>query len=155
MKSTKKEIGKSVSPDLIKQNWVQTEKQVHDAWADLIDSNAQAAKLLHKLVALCDKQSAVVISQEALTKITKTSSATVKRSIATLKNENWIQVINIGKGGIKGYVINSRVCWTQGRDKLETAIFTANVYVSKENQSDDENQTELKRIPILVFGSNS
>lgn len=139
-----------ISSDLIKQDWVQTEKGMHLEWAELMTANAAAAKLLHILTALIDKQNSVVVSRETLADMANCSVATVKRSVKTLKELLWIQVVQIGgQGGTNAYVLNTRVAWTDKREKLDLAIFTANVISSRKENPDADDSRKLKSVKIL------
>lgn len=149
MKQPKNEIGKSVSPDLTKQNWVQTEKQVYNAWADMAMENPMAASLMLRLIGLCDKQNAVGASLETLSVVAKMSVSSIKRAITKLENDNWIQIVKFGKTG-RMFIINSRVCWTTSRDKLSTAKFTATIYCDSTDQDEIDNSRKLRVIPQLI-----
>ena len=132
--------------------WVQTERAAHDAWGDLVRTNARAASLLHKLVAHMDKNGAVVASRSTLAKIVGCSEATIKRAIADLKAERWIEVVQIGgKGGVNAYCVNSRVAWADKRDRLPDAAFTARILVSRDEQAEIDT-TPLRSIPTLYPG---
>lgn len=145
-------LGSKPMPDLKKQTWVQTERASHEAWAGLVRANPRAATLLHVLVAHMDQQSAVVASRATLSALTHCSEATTKRAIATLKDERWIEVVQVGgKGGVNAYVINSRVAWASRRDNLPNAIFTATVLASSSEQDKIET-APLRRIPSLYPG---
>lgn len=108
--------------------------------------------MAHFLVANMESSGAVVASYAVLAKITGMSVATVRRAINDLKTDRWIEVVQIGgKGGANAFVINSRVGWAQGRDKLHMAGFTARVLADREEQQLLDN-TPLRRIPVLQRG---
>ena len=135
-----------------KQTWVQTERASHEAWADLVRTHASAASLLHILVAHMDHQAAIVVSRATLAELAHCSEATIKRAVATLKAERWIEVVQIGgKGGVNAYVVNSRVAWADKRDRLPGAMFTATVLARQSGQESIED-TPLRRIPTLYPG---
>lgn len=145
-------LGSNPLPESKKQTWVQTERASHEAWAGLVRTNPRAATLLHVLVAQMDRQSAVVASRATLSALTHCSEATTKRAIATLKAEQWIEVVQIGgKGGVNAYVINSRVAWADKRDKLPDAVFTATV-LARRSEQDEVDTVPLRRIPSLYPG---
>jgi len=132
--------------------WVQTERATHEAWGRLTTRSPRAAAMAHYLVAHMERTGAVVASYALLSKITGMSVATVRRALDDLKADRWIEVVQIGgKGGANAYVINSRVAWALGRDKLHMAAFTARVIAdaSEQQQIDD---TPLRRIPTLHPG---
>ena len=150
-------IGSEEMPNYAKTSFVQTDLAVHEAWGQLATSNPQAAALLHLMVARMDKQSSLVASRETLAEIARCSVSTVKRSIKILKEGNWLDVTQLGKGGMNAYAINSRVAWRDERRKLYThAVFTANVIASSREQDyipdEDEEVAPLRRIPTLYSG---
>jgi Helix-turn-helix domain len=135
-------------------NWVQTERKAHEAWARLWLSKPRAAALAHHLVAQMGHQNAVVVSQKTLAKLMGLHERTVRRAIADLVEEKWIQVIQLnGPGTVSAYVINDRVAWGQPRDQLRLSVFSANVVADAEDQ--DAATLEhgaLRRIPVWYPG---
>lgn len=108
--------------------------------------------MLHVLVSQMDSHAAVVASRATLASLVGYSGATVKRAIADLRNDRWIEVIQLGgKGGVNAYVVNSRVAWANRRDQLPTAHFTATVVARRDEQEAVET-TPLRRIPTLYPG---
>jgi hypothetical protein len=135
-----------------KQTWVQTERASHEAWANLVRTNASAASLLHILVAHMDQQAAIVASRATLAELAHCSEATIKRAVAVLKSERWIEVVQVGgKGGVNAYVVNSRVAWADKRDRLPGAMFTATV-LARQAEQESIDETPLRRIPTLYPG---
>jgi hypothetical protein len=99
-----------------------------------------------------DQHAAVVASRSTLAGLVGYSEATVKRAVADLRADNWIDVVQLGgKGGVNAYVVNSRVAWADSRDRLGTAAFTARVIARREEQ-DAVSSTPLRRIPTLYPG---
>lgn len=145
-------VGKALSSDMSKQGWVQTEKQVHIAWMLLGKKDRNAADLMHLLVALSDKQSAVVTTRKVLAVKMDVSESTIKRALNTLREDRWIETVQIGgKGGINAYVINSRVAWSDSRENLKTASFTATVVADYADQKDILDGS-LVKVPTIVSG---
>lgn len=143
-------LGSAPGPQQRRATWVQTERAAHEAWARLVRSNARAATLLHVLVAHMDHQSAIVASRATLGRLAGYSEATVKRAIADLRADCWIDVVQVGgKGGVNAYVVNSRVAWADSRERLGTAVFTARVIASQDEQEMAAIETPLRRIPTL------
>lgn len=133
--------------------WVQTERAAHEAWAQLVRTNGRAAALLHVLVANMDSQAAVVASRATLAQLVGYSEATVKRAVADLRADRWIEVVQLGgKGGVNAYVVNSRVAWADSRDKLGRAVFRATVVTTKAEQTDGIDTSALRQIPTLYPG---
>lgn len=134
--------------------WVQTERKAHEAWANLISRKPRAAILLHHLVAQMGHQNAVVIPQKVLAKLMKCSQETVKRAVADLVAERWVQIVKLnGPGTVNAYVVNDRVAWGQPRDQMVLSTFSANIVADREDQDaatlDD---ADLRRIPVLYPG---
>jgi hypothetical protein len=135
-----------------RQTWVQTERSAHEAWGHLIARSPRAAQLMHHIVAHMDSSAAVVASYATLAGICDYSVATVRRAVADLKAEHWVQVVQIGgKGGANAFIVNSRVAWAAPRDQLPMAVFSARVLASASEQDQDTLAgPDLKRIPQLM-----
>ncbi len=135
-------------------SWVQTERHAHEAWARLIGRAPRAAALLHLLVARMGDKNAVVVSQKTLAAMTGTTERTVQRSLATLREERWIQVVRLnGPGTVAAYVVNDQVAWGQSRDELSLSIFSATVIADAADQDEATlERIELRRIPSLFPG---
>jgi hypothetical protein len=154
MKNTKSPIGAPPLAQSKRQTWVQTERSAHEGWAQLVRTNQRAAALLHVLVSQMDSQAAVVASRSTLAQLVGYSEATVKRAIADLKNDRWIEVIQLGgKGGVNAYVVNSRVAWADSRERLPSARFSA-VVIARRDEQDRIESAPLRRIPTLYPGEN-
>lgn len=154
MKNTKSQIGTPPLAQSKRQTWVQTERSAHEGWAQLVRTNQRAAALLHVLVSQMDSQAAVVASRSTLAQLVGYSEATVKRAIADLKNDRWIEVIQLGgKGGVNAYVVNSRVAWADSRERLPSARFSA-VVIARRDEQDRIDSEPLRRIPTLYPGEN-
>lgn len=135
--------------------WVQTERKAHEAWAGLISRNPRAAQLLHHLVAHMGHQNAVVVSQKVLAQLMGVHERTVRRAVADLVTDRWIEVVRIGKGKEAAYVVNDRVAWGQPRDQLRLSVFSATVVADLNDQEPDAlEHRDLRRIPTLYPGEN-
>lgn len=99
-------------------------------------------------------KNAVVVSQKTLAAITDTTERTVQRSLATLREEQWIQVVKLnGPGTVAAYVVNDQVAWGQSRDELSLSIFSATVIADAADQDEATlERIELRRIPSLFPG---
>lgn len=157
------EVGRVVGPKRRNQTWVQTERAAHEAWARLIARAPLAARLMHVLVAHMDAgTNAVVASQTTLGELMAEPGQkpvhrnTVRKAIATLEKERWIEVVRIGgKGGALAYVINERVAWAQARNKKRYAAFSARVLASETEQTEAlEGRPELRQVPVLLRGEH-
>jgi hypothetical protein len=132
--------------------WIQTDRASHEAWGRLSVSKPRAAGLMHYLVAQMGHSDAVVASWATLAGISGMSVATVRRAISDLRAERWIEVVQIGgKGAANAIVINSRVAWTQDRDKLRYARFSAEVLARSDEQVSIDLEP-LRQIPSLLPG---
>lgn len=138
-----------------RSTWVQTERIAHEAWAQLVRTNQRAAALLHVLVSQMDNHAAVVASRATLAALVGYSEATVKRAIADLRSDRWIEVVQLGgKGGVNAYVVNSRVAWANSRNQIGAAYFAATVVARRAEQEVIES-TPLRSIPTLYPGERT
>jgi len=136
-------------------SWVQTERAAHEAWAKLAVKNPRAAALMHVLVSKMGAGNALVVSQKTLAALMDCHERTVRRCIAELQADRWIQIVQIGQAGsVNAYVVNSAVAWGQSRDQLHTAAFTAVVLANADEQPSGvlDSQPELRKIPLLYPG---
>jgi DNA-binding transcriptional MocR family regulator len=136
--------------------WVQTDRAVHEAWAQLSIHHPAASALLHFLSARVGEHNAVVVSQRTLADVTGMSLSTVKRAVAVLKAGNWVEVRQIGPTGTAvGYVLNDRVVWSGPRDGIRYSLFSAAVVVSDVEQPDKVEigqQQPLRSLPRVYPG---
>lgn len=116
-------------------HFVQTDRSAHEAWGRLGTKHPAASALLHVLVANVGDSNAVVASHKVLARLMGSSPSTVKRALATLTAGNWIEAHQIGANGtVNAYVLNSRVAWTEGRDRLRYARLQADVLLAEDEQ---------------------
>lgn len=131
--------------------WVQTEREAHEAWAILIGKSPKAAQLMHVLTARVGPHNAVVVSQKVLQQIMGCSRPTVQRALDVLAADRWIEVRQIGdRGTVNAYVLNDRVVWNGPRDGLRHSLFSATVVLSSEEQTDVQElgqQEPLRQLP--------
>lgn len=134
-------------------HFVQTDRSAHEAWARLGTKHPAASALLHVLVANVGDGNAIVASHKVLARLMGSSPSTVKRALKTLEDGNWIEVNQIGASGtVNAYVLNSRVAWTEGRDKLRYARLKADVLLAEDEQEAgalDKAKGALHRLPRL------
>ena len=135
---------------------VQTDRKIHEAWARMIARKPKAAMLAHYLAANVGEHNAVVASHKTLAQLLDIHPTTVKRAIADLVAENWIEVRQIGSTGTAcAYVLNHRVAWAGKRDNIRYALFSANVIVTSDEQPDSAElgeQQPLRKLPRLFAG---
>ena len=132
-------------------HWVQTERKAHEAWSVLVGKKPRAAQLLHLLVANMGHQNAVVVAQSILAKLMGVNERTVRRAVADLVEDKWVQVIRIGKGKEAAYVVNDKVAWGQPRNELRLSTFSATVIADASDQT-EASAGVLRRIPTLYPG---
>lgn len=143
----------TLPPKPVRGHFVQTDRATHEAWARLGAKNAAASALLHVLVANVGEHNAVVASHKVLAALMGASVSTVKRGLKVLEEGNWIEIQQIGASGtVNAYVVNSRVAWTESRDKLRYARLQAEVILAEDEQVtsiDSAASTPLHRLPRL------
>lgn len=140
----------------VRGTWVQTERAAHEAWSALIGRKPKAAQLLHLLVANMGKDGAVVVSQITLASLMGVGLNTVKRALAVLSDECWIDVVRVGseRGGVNAYVVNRRVAWADKRENQRYAAFDARILVSESEQDAPiaDGRPQLRQLPSMSPG---
>jgi len=129
-------------------NWVQTEREAHEAWAKLIRKSPKAAELMHLITARIGDHNAVVMSIPTIMSLMGASRPTVIRAINLLREDLWVQTVQIGGSGTaNAYVVNDKVAWTGARDGIKFSLFSASVIVSSSDQADQiEEQKPLRKL---------
>jgi len=111
---------------------------------------------MHVIVGNMGRHNALVASVPTLQKMMGCSRNTVLRAINILKDQNWLEVRQIGGAGTSNaYIVNDRVAWSGKRDGIRQSLFSAAVLVSDDEQPDrDElgSQAPLKRLPAMYPG---
>jgi hypothetical protein len=115
----------------VNAGFIQVSKVYIDEMNDLAQHAASAHRVLWTLIKEMNKQNAVMISQDSLCKLTKLSSATVKRAVALLREQQWLEVLKMGTANI--YRVNSNVVW-QDRADGRWASFNAHVILNFDEQ---------------------
>lgn len=153
MEGKKKQVGFTTAPG---GTWVQTDRAAHEKISQLAVRNPRACSVLHVLIAQMGRHNALIASQTILARAAKCSVATLKRSLSVLRDENWIEVRQIGASGTtNAYIVNDRVAWSGPRDGIRYSLFSAAVLVSDEEQPDKDQlgfQPALDRMPTLFPG---
>lgn len=136
-----------------KGQWVQTERKAHEAWAALIRKSPMAAQVMHILTSRIGEHNAVVVSQKNLARLVEGSERGVRDALTLLKDDNWIEVRQIGgRGTVNAHIVNDRVAWSGKRDGIRYSLFSANVILSDDEQPDIEkldDQAPLRRLPQI------
>lgn len=140
-------------------NWLQTERESHEAWAILTRKSPLAAEIMHLLAARVGENNAVIISQGALAELAKASRRGVQNAVKLLNQDRWIEIRRIGeRSTVNAYVVNDRVIWGKSRNGLRYSLFSATVIASSKEQPDetelDRNQElrPLRRLPRVGEG---
>jgi DNA-binding transcriptional regulator YhcF (GntR family) len=145
-------LGAQINRPTAPGSFVQTERRAHEAWASLIAKSPTAAMVMHHLVARMGHQNAVVISQKTLAKLLGCHPDTVKRAVADLVRDRWVQVVQVGgRGTVNAYVVNDTVAWGQSRDQRPTlSVFSAQVVADAEDQTAAVLEAKsLRRLPLI------
>jgi hypothetical protein len=81
---------------------------------------------------------------------------TVRRAVADLAAERWIQVVKFGDPGtVAAYIINNRVAFSEKRQNLHLSLFSAAVVADVEDQDAATlEHSDLRRIPMLYPGEH-
>lgn len=136
-----------------KGSWVQTEREAHEAWAKLIRKSPKAAELMHLITARIGENNAVVMSIPTIMKLMDTSRPTVVRAINLLREDRWVETVQIGGSGTtNAYVVNDRVAWSGPRDGIRFSLFSAAVIATDDEQQDSSilgKQEPLRRLPHI------
>ncbi|WP_278964494.1 helix-turn-helix domain-containing protein [Lactobacillus apis] len=142
-----------IAPKTTGGNWVQTEREAHEAWAALIGKSPKAAQLMHILTARVGENNAVIISQKNLMRLMDCSRRTIQRALNALSSDRWIEVAQVGETGtINAYILNDRIVWHGARDNLRYSLFSASVVISSDDQPNRESlekQKPLRRLPHI------
>src|SRR4051794_2665060 len=134
MAERQRQVGLTTAPG---GSWVQTERVGHEKWAKLSVSHPRASALLHVIVSQMGRHNALIVSHANLARAASCSVATLKRALAVLRDNGWIEVRQIGPTGtVCAYIVNDRVAWTGKRDGIRYSIFSATVLVSDDEQPD-------------------
>lgn len=135
-----------------RHRWVQTEREAHMTWGDLVNNEPKAGALLHKLVALMQHQNAVVVSQSVLAKMLQCTTRTIQRAQDVLVAGNWIDVRQIGqRGTVNAYIINDRVAWGEKRERMgRLSAFSAQVITAECEQIGKSASVEALRTARLT-----
>lgn len=101
-----------------------------------------------------DEKAALVASHKLLSELSGVSIMTVRRSLAVLAEQNFIQTVRIGseRGGVLGYIVNSRIAWADSRDNLRYASFSARVLVTSTEQTEPLDGPALNQVPHMAPG---
>lgn len=149
-----KSMSKVAKPVVGGVGYVMTDKAVHEKWVKLSIKQPAASGLLHFFCGRLKANQAFVAAVPTLARALELHPNTVRNAIAHLEKDNWIQVVSLGKGQAKAYVLNSRVAWQTRRDGMRFALFNGIVMADESDQEAGalENFAPLVTLPILRHG---
>jgi len=136
----------------VNRGFVQVSRKYLDDLDALAFQSPSARKLLTSLVKAMNRQNAVMVSQESLVKLTGLSKPTIKRALALLREQQWVEVLKVGTSNV--YRVNSSVFWTARADG-RWASFSAEVLVNFDEQDEITKAQaqlaapKLRHIPML------
>ncbi|MDO8336521.1 MAG: hypothetical protein Q7T74_07130 [Candidatus Saccharibacteria bacterium] len=143
--SAQKELAR-LKHGAVNAGFIQVSKMYIAEMTDLAQRAPSAHTVLWTLVQQMNKLNAVMIGQDSLCKLTKLSPATVKRAVALLREQQWLEVLKVGTAN--AYRVNSDVFW-QDRADGRWASFSANVIVNFDEQ--DERTKTFPKVTTRHF----
>ncbi len=132
--------------------FLQLSKSHFPQYRELARRSPAAWQVLGIMAEKMNRQNAIACSQQTLAKITGYSLPTVKRAIALLQAERWIQIIKFGTAN--AYVVNAKVFWQSSREG-RYAVFSANIIADAAEQTttpEEWDEITLKHVPIMSAG---
>lgn len=131
----------------VNHDFVQVTRSYLPEWRQLTRKSPLAAEILLFLIEHMGKQNnAVVASYATIQKLTGRSRATVARAIKLLKEQNWIDVVQVGTA--TAYAVNERVAWRTHANQRQYAMFSATVVAGASEQREIR-KSSLKHIPVI------
>jgi putative lipoic acid-binding regulatory protein len=128
-------------------NFTQFSNAYLPAWRALIRKNPIAAEILMFLIEHMGKQhNVVMLSQATMMELTGRSRSTISRAIKTLREDNWIDVVQIGKAS--AYAVNERIAWRTHANQRKYAYFSASIVATSTDQVEIK-KSKLKHIPVI------
>jgi hypothetical protein len=148
-------MGKTIGKvEAASSDFLMTDRRIHELWTKLTIKRPAASAIMHFLCARVRANSAFVAAVPLIAEQVGVHTHTARLAIEYLEQHNWIQVVNLGKGQAKAYIVNSRVMWQTGRAGMRYALFNATVMASESDQdkAQIENTTPLVTLPSLRKG---
>lgn len=138
-----------------RQTFVQTERKAHINLGKLTMKHPTAGAILNTLVGLMDRQCAVCIAHETISKMLGgIHRTTIIKAMKVLKEGNWIQQVQIGRRGtVNVYLVNSAVAWADRRDNLKLSRFHATIIADAADQDQetlDLKFEDMQKVPFVV-----
>lgn len=133
---------------LANTGYVQVSKIYIDEMNQLAHYAPSAHRVLWTLIGEMDKENAVMLSVDSLCKLTKLGSATIKRAVALLREQQWLDVFKIGTSNV--YRVNSALVWHERADS-KWASFSARVLVNFDEQDETARKLVGSRTRHIPF----
>lgn len=111
-------------------------------------SQPKAYAVLMGLIQCMNKTNAIMLDHDQIAELTFCSVSTVKRAVAYLEKNNWIEIHKHGTS--RYYVINSRIAW-KSTPRGRQAVFNATIVLSADENTllTQAYRAKLKHIPII------
>lgn len=134
-------------PQRVNRDFVQLTRDHLPDWRQLTRRSPIAAEIMLFLIEHMGKNTnAVVVSYATMQELTGRSRATVARAIKLLKEQNWIDTVQIGNAS--AYAVNERVAWRTHANQRQYAMFSATVVASSSEQKEIR-KSQLKHVPVI------
>ena len=128
--------------------FLQIDKKAIAELRKLMVQHVGACNVLMMLAEKMNRQNAIVMSYDAMMKMTGYSKSSITKAIAVLKKGQWIEVIKIGTAN--AYRINSRAFW-QSYGDLKYTSFRVEIIAFSDEQPKGvvDCKTKLKTFPVI------
>ena len=128
--------------------FLQIDKKAIAELRKLMVQHVGACNVLMMLAEKMNRQNAIVMSYDAMMKMTGYSKSSITKAIAVLKKGQWIEVIKIGTAN--AYRINSRAFWQSYGDLKYTSFLVEIIAFSDEQPKGVVDcKTKLKTFPVI------
>lgn len=133
----------------VNAGFVQVSKMYISEMKDLARHAPAAHTVLWTLIQEMNKQNSIMISIPSIAKLTHMSAPTVKRAIALLREQQWMEVLKIGTSNV--YRVNASVVW-QDRADGKWAAFDTRLVVNFDEQDEitkNRDRVFTRHIPLV------
>lgn len=126
-------------------NFIQFNEENVDTLISLINENPTASKIFVWLSKRMNKSNALVVSQQTLAEVLGVHRTTVAIAVRFLRDKKYLTILKSGSTNI--YVLNERIVWKADAHKRRFAQFSAEVYLS-------ENEQDMKFNEEIIYSKN-
>lgn len=124
-------------------NFVQFYKDNLDLLDQIASERPAALRILFWITKLMDDKNALATSQSAICEALDMHRNTVTQAVNYLKENKVIAVLKMGTAYV--YAVNNQIVWQDVADSKPFALFSAQIYLSKSEQSVDFDTVKLKQ----------